>query len=247
MSQISSNVEMIPANNSFYVTASCFKLLEGNRPLLERRKIASIEEAIKNGKILPPIIVDRKTMFILDGQNRHEAHCNLWKLGFKVKMNVLFEDVEDPLLAAIEYNAHHTSWSTENYVFAYIKKGFKDYKLLEQFVRTHVLFQNVGPDNYRGAAQLLTRQACYAVIPRGILKITESQVKDAEIIYQELEKLLPITGKNLMSNILAYVEVRIYIKDFNKFLKAMKKKFVVPIFNSKKAWKNALRDVIDKL
>jgi hypothetical protein len=79
--------------------------------------------------------------------------------------------------------------------------------------------------------------------------ITKSQCKEADVIYKELEELIKITGKGLIgrSHILAYVELRPYIKDFRKFVKAMKKKFVKPKSASKKAWAEALYAVNSRL
>lgn len=251
MSQIKLQPEMKAANNSFLISSPVLKFITGNRTVRNLSKINSIENAMKNGEYIAPIIVDRTTLSIIDGQHRYEAACNLWKQGVKYELNIVVEDFKNPLLAAINHNSNSTNWCSADYVEAYIVDGRNSFVLLKKFVEEHSLFQNIIATNinYMGAAQLLTNNACYANIPRGTLKVTVSQCKDADVIYKELERIVPITGKTIISKsiILAYIELRPYIKDFNKFLKVLKKRFVMPKTSSKRVWKDALRDVIDKL
>lgn len=251
MSQIKLQLEMKAANNSFLISSSVLKFITGNRNVRNLSKVSSIENAMKNGEYIAPIIVDRSTLSIIDGQHRYEAACNLWKQGIKYELNIVMEDFKNPLLAAINHNSNATNWCSTDYVEAYIVDGRNSFVLLKKFVEEHPLFQNIIATNinYMGAAQLLTSSACYANIPRGTLKVTISQCKDADVIYKELEKIVPITGKTIMSKsiILAYIELRPYIKDFNKFLKTLKKRFVMPKTSSKRVWKDALREVIDRI
>lgn len=225
--------------------------ITGNRIVRNLSKISSIENAMKSEEYIAPILVDRTTLLIVDGQHRYLAACNLWKQGIKYSLNIILEDFKNPLLAAINHNSNATNWCSADYVEAYIVDGRDSFVLLKKFVEEHPLFQNIIATNinYMGAAQLLTSSSCYANIPRGTLKVTVSQCKDADVIYKELEKIVPITGKTIMSKsiILAYIELRPYIKDFKKFLKVLKKRFVMPKTSSKRVWKDALREVIDKM
>lgn len=248
----SKEINLIPATNSFYVTSDCLHFIQGNRELhTSTGKIQDIESSMRAGDYIEPILVDEDTMSIVNGQHRYTAACNLWKQGIEYKLQITTHKFDNLLLAAIKYNSNFTRWTSKDYVNAYIVDGRESFALLENFIQEHPLFQNniAANTNYMGAAQLLTGSACYAVIPRGTLVITKSQCKEADVIYKELEELIKITGKGLIgkSHILAYVELRPYIKDFRKFVKAMKKKFVKPKSSSKKAWAEALYTVNSRL
>ena len=255
----SQEINLIPVNNSFYITSDCLNLINGNRPLTKPKSIKSIkniERAMLEGKFIKPIIVNvivdengNKCYELADGQHRNAAACNLWRRGIEYKLNVILSNEESSLDLAIHLNEGKLEWGHEDYVRAHVSKGNENFILFEKFIREHSIFVTKYSTNYLGAAQLLTGAACKGVIKNGTLRVTKSQCKEADVICKELETLIKITGNGLVArgHILAYVEERKYIKNFDKFVKAMKKRFVIPKYSTKTAWREALRDVINTL
>lgn len=68
---------------NIYGTESCnnLQLINGNRAVNDLKHIAKIKEAMKRGEFIPPIIIDKLTKLIIDGQHRFMAACELWREG----------------------------------------------------------------------------------------------------------------------------------------------------------------------
>lgn len=60
---------------------SGLQLIHGNRTVTDLKHVAKIKEAMKRGEIVPPIIIDKLTKLIIDGQHRFMAACELWREG----------------------------------------------------------------------------------------------------------------------------------------------------------------------
>jgi hypothetical protein len=233
-------------NNSFGINHACLNFVAGNRLVEDYEHIATIEESMKRGDFIPPVLVDEATLSIVEGQHRYHAACNIWRKGGNYQLNIMLGNFPNPLLSAIHYNRSSKKWTTDNYVKAYITDGRKSYELLHQFVHEHPLFISnaFGVDNinYIGAAQMLTGSPCQGIIPRGTLTITEQQYEEGEQTYNQLKTLVQATEcKALMAgtHILAWLETRNYILSkmpFEKFVSLMNKYFVAPSVRSKKTW-----------
>jgi hypothetical protein len=244
-----------PVNNMYKINYSCLKFVSGNRQTEDVKHISNIEESMKRGDFIPPILVDEKTLTIIDGQHRYLAACNIWKKGGNYDLNIILDNFDNPLLAAINYNGSSKKWNTEDYIDAYIEDGRKSFELLKTFCDTHSLFKNSnqGRVNYKGAAQMLTGLVCDRTIPKGTLTITEEQISDGEITYQQLKTLVEATGcKSLVSrsHVLAWIETRDYIlykMPLQKFVTLMKNYFVAPVISSKKEWVTEYLRVASKL
>lgn len=52
---------------------SGLQLIHGNRTVTDLKHVAKIKEAMKRGEIVPPIIIDKLTKLIIDGQHRFMA------------------------------------------------------------------------------------------------------------------------------------------------------------------------------
>ena len=85
--------------------------------------LAKIKEAMKRGEIVPPIIIDKLTKLIIDGQHRFMAACELWREGNSYILSYLEFEFENPLLSAIRYNSNSKKWSTADYVKAWILRA----------------------------------------------------------------------------------------------------------------------------
>lgn len=238
-------IENNVVNNSFYVNFDCLNTINGNRQVVDLEHIARIEEAMRRDDFIPPVIVDRKTLLIIDGQHRNEAARNIWRKGGQYKLNIILDNFDNPLLAAINYNRNSKRWTTENYVNAYITDGRKSFELLKKFCESHPLLMGKGAVcsiNYSGAAQMITHSPCNAVIPKGTLQITEDQCHAAEETYQQLEQLMKVTNCDVLMqrhHVLAWIEVRDVIlakTSFDKFAEKMAKYFVAPAVSRRKVW-----------
>lgn len=52
---------------------SGLQLIHRNRTVTDLKHVAKIKEAMKRGEIVPPIIIDKLTKLIIDGQHRFMA------------------------------------------------------------------------------------------------------------------------------------------------------------------------------
>lgn len=140
---------------------SGLQLIHGNRTVTDLKHVAKIKEAMKRGEIVPPIIIDKLTKLIIDGQHRFMAACELWREGNSYILSYLEFEFENPLLSAIRYNSNSKKWSTADYVKAYIVDGRESYDILRKFCQSHEHFRGGRSGfQYKAAAQLITGQAC---------------------------------------------------------------------------------------
>lgn len=235
---------------------SGLQLSHGNRTVTDLKHVAKIKEAMKRGEIVPPIIIDKLTKLIIDGQHRFMAACELWRAGVTYTLSYLEFEFENPLLSAILYNSNSKKWSTADYVKAYIVDGRESYDILRKFCQNHEHFR--GGRNgfqYKAAAQLITGQACGDAIQKGTLQITEEQAKVADIAYNQLAQMAAAIGKErgltLLKRdiVLAWLGVRDLILSnmtIDAFTNLMKKHFVCPVSDKKVLYQSMYLDVYNK-
>lgn len=175
---------------------SGLELIHGNRTVTDLKHVAKIREAMKRGEVIPPVIIDKTTKLIIDGQHRFMAACDLWRDGKTYTLSYLEFEFENPLLSAIRYNSNSKKWSTGDYVKAYIVDGRESYDILRKFCQNHEHFRGGRSGfQYKAAAQLITGQACGDSIQKGTLQITEEQAKVADIAYNQLAQMANAIGK----------------------------------------------------
>lgn len=234
-----------------------FQFINGNRTVDNLKHIANIKEAMKRGDFIPPIIIDQSTRFIIDGQHRFMAACELWRENRAYTLSYLEFKFENPLLAAIRYNSKSKKWTTADYVRAYITDKRQSYDILQKFCQTHEFFK--GGRNglqYKAAAQLLTGQTCTDSIQKGILQITEEQTVIADIAYNQLSQMANTIGRErggytLLKRdiVLAWLEVRDLILSnitMDTYIKTMKKNFICPISDRKVLYQNMYLEIYNK-
>lgn len=61
-------------NKVYEITYPCLTFVDGNREIHEKHS-EELKKAIIEGAQFPPILVDRKTLKIIDGQHRYDAFC----------------------------------------------------------------------------------------------------------------------------------------------------------------------------
>lgn len=236
---------------------SGLQLIHGNRTVTDLKHVAKIKGAMKRGEIVPPIIIDKLTKLIIDGQHRFMAACELWREGNSYILSYLEFEFENPLLSAIQYNANSKKWSTADYVKAYIVDGRESYDILRKFCQSHEHFRGGRSGfQYKAAAQLITGQACGDEIQRGTLQITEEQAKIADIAYNQLAQMAAAIGKErggltLLKRgiVLAWLGVRDLILSnmtIDAFTNLMKKHFVCPVSDKKVLYQSMYLDVYNK-
>lgn len=236
---------------------SGLQLIHGNRTVTDLKHVAKIKEAMKRGEIVPPIIIDKLTKLIIDGQHRFMAACELWREGNSYILSYLEFEFENPLLSAIQYNSNSKKWSTADYVKAYIVDGRESYDILRKFCQSHEHFRGGRSGfQYKAAAQLITGQACGDAIQRGTIQITEEQAKVADIAYNQLAQMAAAIGKErggltLLKRdiVLAWLGVRDLILSnmtIDAFTNLMKKHFVCPVSDKKVLYQSMYLDVYNK-
>lgn len=251
------NKTKVVANVYGVESCSNLQLISGNRTVNDLKHVAKIKEAMKRGEVIPPIIIDKSTKLIIDGQHRFMAACELWREGKPYTLTYLEFEFENPLLSAIRYNSNSKKWSTSDYVKAYITDGRESYDILRKFCQSHELFR--GGRNgfqYKAAAQLLTGQACADSIQKGTLRITEEQAKVADVAYNQLVQMATAIGKErggytLLKRdvVLAWLEVRDLIfsgMTMDAFVNTMKKNFVCPVSDKKVLYQSMYLEIYNK-
>lgn len=244
--------------NVYGITSPCdIQFINGNRRVEDLKHVFNIKQAMLNGDFIPPIIVDKKTRYIVDGQHRFSAACDLWREGTSYLLPVIEHDFTNPLLAAIQYNSKSKKWKTKNYVDAYIADGRQSYKYLQTFCETHKLLKGGNSGyQYKAAAQLITQSATVKSFNSGLLQITEDLMIKAEATYRNLEAIINAVGAERGGNqlikrdmVLAWVNVQELIlskTSIEKFAEKMKKHFICPISESKNLYTAEYIRVLNK-
>lgn len=216
-----------------------------------------IKQAMLNGDFIPPINIDKKTKFIIDGQHRFSAACDLWREGRSYLLPVIEHEFSNPLLAAIQYNSKSKKWKTKDYVTAYIADGRQSYQLLQSFCQNHKYMK--GEHNgfqYKAAAQLITKSSGVKNFNSGLLQITEDLIIEADATYRNLEILVKAVGEErgglqLVKRdiITAWVNVQELVlskMSIEKFASKMQKYFVCPIADNRNLYIAEYLKVLNK-
>lgn len=251
------NKAKVVANVYGIESPSNLQLINGNRGTNDLKHIAQIRKAMQRGEQLPPIIIDKLTKLIIDGQHRYMAACDLWREGKVYILTYLEFEFENPLLAAIQYNSNSKKWSTADYVKAYIADGRESYSTLRKFCQEHELFRGGRSGfQYKAAAQLLTNSLCTTSLSKGTLQISEGQAEIGDVAYRQLAMMAEAIGKerggySLLKRdvILAWLEVRDLILSnvsMDAFVSKMKKCFVCPVSDKKILYVNMYLDIYNK-
>lgn len=107
-----------------------FKVLDGNRDVLQPRVNKIKESILKVGYVTSPIIVNEK-MEVIDGQGRLEA---LRQLGKPVDYIVV---PGATIKECISLNLHNTSWGLNDFIKSYATKGNENYIKLNNLLDTY--------------------------------------------------------------------------------------------------------------
>ena len=221
------------------------EFIKGNREVVDMEHVSKIKSAMERGEFVPPILIDRATKFVIDGQHRFMAACSIWREGKSYVLPVIEGDFPNPLLSAIHYNSKSKKWETRDYVDAYIADGRESYQIFNNFCMGHKLLQGGRNEyQYKAAAQLLTGTGCSQSISKGTLRITPEQIGIAHIAYCQIEDMIRAIGPNrgaelLMKRdiVLAWLHVRDLVLSkmtMQTFCKKLAKTFICPTSDQKR-------------
>lgn len=161
---------------------SKFKVLEGNRSVIDHRK-GKIRKSIKNnGLRFSPIIVNEK-MEIIDGQGRFEVskECG-YPIKYIISPGMTLDD-------CIVLNSSTTGWSLNDYIDSYVAQGNSNYSALKSLMTKHpqiplnaVFFAVSGNSGNGGKAA--------ATIREGQLQIDKSTYDKVDVLLGYAERFL---------------------------------------------------------
>lgn len=213
---------------------SGLQLIHGNRTVTDLKHVAKIKEAMKRGEIIPPVIIDKATRLIIDGQHRFMAACELWRAGNSYTLPYLEFEFENPLLSAIRYNSNSKKWSTGDYVKAYIVDGRESYDILRTFCQNHSQFRGGRSGfQYKAAAQLITGQTCGDSIQKA------NAIGQARGGFTLLKRDVVLAWLGVRDLILSSMTI-------DAFTNLMKKHFVCPVSDKKVLYQSMYLDVYNK-
>ncbi len=237
-----------------FITEPVLNLVDGNRPLTSNvKKIVHAMLDPDHDSVdgfLAPVIVDKRTKTIVDGQHRYFAAMELWRQSIPYHLSVCYYDFSNPLLAAIHFNNTSKRWTQENYVQAWIAEGYEQYQLLKDFVH------NCERLNYKTALEVIYGKSCLKVISSGTLKLTLEKVKEAKMYYNEIRLMSEATNCDIFFHTgvpTAWMKCRKNIlsdgdkKFWDRWLKALKSKFQVPSSTKSELWINEFYRVLSKM
>lgn len=162
---------------------SSFKLLEGNRDVVQARVNKIKESILKVGYVTSPIIVNEK-MEVIDGQGRLEA---LKQLGRPVDYIVV---PGASIKECISLNLHNTSWGLNDFIKSYATKGNENYIRLNNLLASypHLSLEVVG-------YVLFGSRITGKIYKSGKINVSESAYESAKSVLDYFNKFYPYLAK----------------------------------------------------
>lgn len=217
-----------------------FKLLEANR-LTKDSHVRSLMGAFLRGEWIPPIYIT-KDGYIVDGQNRYKAFCNVCakypSKGVFLRVLIINSD-EDPIKIAIYLNSGQRKWMTDDYFHAYVVRNKSSYIKLSKFMSRHKQLQGVKP-----ALQLIKGSYATKVFQSGSLELTDREIDRADFKMNYLDKVYDITKDSRVYSrdvIIAFYVICNEVKSWPVFLHHLKYRFKAPLTQKCTDWYAAYR------
>ena len=162
---------------------SKFRMLEGNRAVLNTRKQKIRKSIDVHGQLFSPIIVNEK-MQIIDGQARYEVfrEKNL-PIYYIMEQGLSVEDCQT-------LNSTGTPWTLKDYIDSYEVQGNENYIRLNRLIKAHrlcsiraVLFAAIGIADTHGSDKNNVKE--------GRLTVNESDFAKADQLLSYAERFIP--------------------------------------------------------
>jgi len=181
---------------------------------LNIQQVKKITAAFENGEIVFPIVVNRRTMHVIDGQHRRAAFLayigNHPELASKAVLEVVSMDIPEDkeFLAIIEENSATVKWKPADYINAYAEAGNVHYIRLRNFMKKcrfcHSIQENKDvktiffPKITNAMALLAFRDNGTSTVnyKNGSLELTDEEVELALTRAKQLETVLQVTDPN---------------------------------------------------
>lgn len=224
-----------------------FKSIGENRTLKRPHLNKLGEELILNGSFYQPIIVNKRTNNIIDGNHRIQIFKELIdknSLPINSKIAVKYIDIEELIekKTMVTLNTSQVSWSLDDYIVSHSIKN-PEYRKLIDWTKSHSLSFNGKKPKYRYAAAILKGVSCGGLLKNGDFYISNDDCKNGEEIHNELVQIIsvlnkPISGNFIESLALSWYKVRDLhqFKEWLKELKAKKNIIDKKSFSNKKDW-----------
>lgn len=167
--------------------------------LTDDKHIKEIASPIVNSTpMISCIEIDINTMGVVDGQHRFEAYKRAWAQGYTGTMEVRFLDVPEDIYNDIvrDKNIHSKNWTIKDYKRAALLGGNEAMIKINEFCMSHHLLHGkvrkdgTAPTKDRYAMAFLKGGNVTKEIKNGTLQITDGDIKYAEQMYSEVERLL---------------------------------------------------------
>lgn len=236
-------------------TSDIFGLMRGNRDIKESHVNKLYKAAMKGAKF-PPIIVDRKTLVILDGQHRYSVAKRMWAMGIKYELQYILVDAtdsktEEEVIEDVISRQNGLHWTTKDYVNSQIDRNHPDYPILDEFCAQHALLIKDGKKLYGAGAAFLTQTVCN--VSKNLPRFKPRAVLDADIFYDQLEQVGMKLGvvEHLFRPAVIVAWIRFSsanLEDnsqFEEFLTKVKKAFKAPMGNKKEEWVNYFTKILE--
>ena len=220
-----------------------FNFLPANR-LTKDSHVRSLMGAFLRGEWIPPIYVT-KDGYVVDGQNRYKAFCNICKKysskDFFLRVLIINSD-EDPIVLAIRLNANQKRWLADDYFRAYTVRKIPAYLKLAEFIAGHKELKGV-----RAALQIIKGSYTTKVFQSGSLQITASEFKEAELRMYRLNEVYNIVKDSRVYSrdiIVAFYNVFKEVKNWTKFYDNLNYTFKAPSTQKCTDWTAAYRNCL---
>ncbi|MEE3415757.1 MAG: hypothetical protein VZR53_10365 [Prevotella sp.] len=149
-----------------------------------------------NFNLLSPIILNKATGHLIDGQHRWESLKNLTEvIPVDIPINVLVVNVhpDEELQKIIDANTNSKNWSMNDFLKAYKEEGNNQasYKRLEDFCSMSKLLHNEkkGTYNYRYGACCLKAKPQQKELKDGLFTVTDEEVVKGLSTIKEVEAI----------------------------------------------------------
>lgn len=184
-----------------YQRTLSFKTSPFNRDINQKHYNQIMSAMAENPDIFPPITVNYVTDNIIDGQHRLMAYQQLVKDGIfkptqriQVKFIDVSEDGEKYII--MNLNTHTRNWTVSDYIQLQKKRNNPYYIALSDFCETHDLTKGNPPKYNYGAAMIAGKNVGAKFLNDGCFTCTESDIKRANIVHDEIMQITSILGLN---------------------------------------------------
>lgn len=262
-------------NNSIHEisreVASTFEFNALNRPINPsqisnlKKNIFKSENPNDTKMFVSPIIVNKRTNNVIEGQHRLKAFLDLTEKDeySKATLGVMYVDITPKKEVELMKIMNNTTkrWQTADFINSYIKSKNPNYVRLEKFCNSHELTKGNTEKSlpkYRYGVAFIKGKNCDTDLRKGTFICTDDELEKGEIIHNEVLKIfdsMDINERSHLTEIVAFswMQRRNDIKDFELALKELKvsKSFRNMVKDTKRVedWKDMfikLRDKIEK-